>query len=65
MARREHKESVGSRESVVQWFGGSEEVSTTKYRQRMSVTLQRALLSDLDKGTSFNGKDASAPRFLA
>ena len=34
-ARREHKVSVGSRESVVQWFDGSEEVSTTKYRQRM------------------------------
>ena len=31
----------------------------------LSVTLQRALLSDLDKGTSFNGKDASAPRCLA
>ena len=29
------------------------------------VTLQRALLSDLDKGTSYNGKDASAPRCLA
>ena len=29
------------------------------------VTLQRALLSDLDKGTSFSGKDASAPRCLA
>ena len=29
------------------------------------VTLQRALLSDLDKGTSFSGKDASAPRYLA
>ena len=29
------------------------------------VTLQRALLSDLDKGTSFNGKYASAPRCLA
>ena len=35
MAQREHKVSVGSRGSVVQWFGGSEEVSTTKYRQRM------------------------------
>ena len=34
-ARREHKVSVGSRESVVQGFGDSEEVSTTKYRQRM------------------------------
>ena len=34
-ARREHKVSVGSRGSVVQWFGGSEEVSTTKYGQRM------------------------------
>ena len=30
-----------------------------------NVTLQRALLSDLDKRTSFNGKDASAPRCLA
>ena len=34
-ARRERKVSVGSRESVVQWCDGSEEVSTTKYRQRM------------------------------
>ena len=34
-ARREHEVSVGSGGSVVQWFGGSEEVSTTKYRQRM------------------------------
>ena len=31
----------------------------------LDVTLQRALLSDLDKGTSFNGKCASAPRCLA
>ena len=30
-----------------------------------AVTLQRALLSDLDKGTLFNGKYASAPRCLA
>ena len=29
------------------------------------VTLQRALLSDLDKGNLVNGKDASAPRCLA
>ena len=29
------------------------------------VTLQQALLSDLDKGTSFSGKDTSAPRCLA
>ena len=34
-ARREHKVSVGSKGSVVQWFGGSEEVSTTKYGQKM------------------------------
>ena len=34
-ARRERKVSVGSRESVVQWCDGSEEVSTTKYGQRM------------------------------
>ena len=34
-ARREHKVSVGSRESMVQWCDGSEEVSTTKYRQKM------------------------------
>ena len=33
--------------------------------QGIGVTLQRALLSDLDKGTSFSGKDASAPRCLA
>ena len=31
----------------------------------LPVTLQRALRSDLDKGTSFNGKDTSAPRCLA
>ena len=29
------------------------------------VTLQRALLSDLDKGYLLGGKDASAPRCLA
>ena len=34
-ARRERKVSVGSRESMVQWCDGLEEVSTTKYRQRM------------------------------
>ena len=34
-ARRERKVSVGSRGSVVQWFGSSEEVSTTKYGQKM------------------------------
>ena len=34
-ARREHKVSVGTRESVFQGFGGSEEVSTTKYGQRI------------------------------
>ena len=37
---------------------------TTK-KSTCGVTLQRALLSDLDKGTSFDGKDASAPRCLA
>ena len=34
-AQHERKVSVGSRESMVQWCDGSEEVSTTKYRQRM------------------------------
>ena len=34
-ARRERKVSVGSRVQWFRGFGGSEEVSTTKYRQRM------------------------------
>ena len=34
-------------------------------RSSISVNLQRALLSDLDKGNLLGGKDASAPRCLA
>ena len=35
------------------------------YLHTITVTLQRALLSDLDKGDLLGGKNASAPRYLA
>ena len=65
MWARENQRKVDAWNVQLQQDLAEQDELDRRTRDAQDVTLQRALLSDLDKGTSFNGKDASAPRCLA